>query len=85
MNKTNNSREGNLMKRTAAALAGLAVFALSTPAFAGTHASRTGWTHSTRNPHNVTVQTVNWRGGPTCLQWAVLNKVGDKPVCIVWG
>ena len=62
------------MKRTIAALFGLAVLATATPASAHTHP---GWQHNPRNPHYVwPVKTV-----PTC-SWVIGNAIGDVPHCV---
>jgi len=68
------------MKRTIAALAGLAVFTLATPAVAANSNPHPGWQHNPRNPHYVRL----WRPPvppPTCT-WVIGNAIGDIPRCV---
>ncbi len=66
------------MKRTIAALFGLAVLATASPALAAnTSHPHPGWQHNPRNPHYVwPVKTV-----PTC-SWVIGNAIGDVPHCV---
>jgi hypothetical protein len=73
------------MKRTIiAALAGLAVFTLATPAMAANATSaghpHPGWQHNPRNPHYVKLVRPP-APNPGCT-WVIGGAVGDVPRCV---
>jgi hypothetical protein len=72
------------MKRTIAALAGLAVFTLATPAMAANATSaghpHPGWQHNPRNPHYV--RPVRPPVPPATCTWVIGGAIGDVPRCV---